>query len=150
RAGAAPDDVLHHRDAHHRELQGLRPDPGDDQRRAGHLHPGAVPVHLPQGLRGARLRLRLRSGDRAVLDLHRGHRGAVPHQQEEGPLMATLSLDRRPAQTARARRRTVGRTVLYVVMIAAAVAIMVPFVWMVISSLKTNNQVFTIPIQWIP
>ena len=64
--------------------------------------------------------------------------------------MTTLSLDRRPAQTARLRQRTVGRTVLYVVMIAAAVAIMIPFVWMVVSSLKTNNQVFTIPIQWIP
>ena len=64
--------------------------------------------------------------------------------------MATLTLDTRPAQTARARRRTVGRTVLYVVMTAAAVAIMIPFVWMVVSSLKTNNQVFTIPIQWIP
>lgn len=45
---------------------------------------------------------------------------------------------------------TAGRVLLYVVMIAAAVAIMLPFGWMVISSLKTNNQVFTVPVQWIP
>lgn len=64
--------------------------------------------------------------------------------------MATLSLDRRPAQVARARRRGLGLTILYLVMAAAAVAIMIPFVWMVISSLKTNNQVFTVPIQWLP
>ncbi|UNK72536.1 carbohydrate ABC transporter permease [Microbacterium sp. H1-D42] len=41
-------------------------------------------------------------------------------------------------------------TVLYVVLIAAAAAIMLPFVWMLVSSLKTSNQVFTVPVQWIP
>ncbi|MCB7137430.1 carbohydrate ABC transporter permease [Cellulosimicrobium marinum] len=35
-------------------------------------------------------------------------------------------------------------------MIVAAAAILLPFFWMVISSLKTNNQVFTVPIQWFP
>ncbi|XXM85194.1 carbohydrate ABC transporter permease [Cellulosimicrobium sp. PMB13] len=35
-------------------------------------------------------------------------------------------------------------------MAVAAAAILLPFFWMVISSLKNNNQVFTIPIQWIP
>ncbi|UFU04720.1 carbohydrate ABC transporter permease [Ruania suaedae] len=35
-------------------------------------------------------------------------------------------------------------------MIVAAAAIMLPFFWMVTSSLKTNNQVFSVPIQWLP
>ncbi|WP_251151252.1 carbohydrate ABC transporter permease [Cellulosimicrobium sp. Marseille-Q4280] len=35
-------------------------------------------------------------------------------------------------------------------MAVAAAAILLPFFWMVISSLKNNNQVFTIPIQWVP
>nr|WP_240916294.1 carbohydrate ABC transporter permease [Sanguibacter sp. HDW7] len=35
-------------------------------------------------------------------------------------------------------------------MIIASAAILLPFAWMIISSLKSNNQVFTIPIQWIP
>ncbi|PUB30307.1 carbohydrate ABC transporter membrane protein 2 (CUT1 family) [Promicromonospora sp. AC04] len=46
--------------------------------------------------------------------------------------------------------RRAGRILLYVVMIAAAAGIMLPFAWMVISSLKLNNQVFTAPVQWIP
>ncbi|GAB4084224.1 carbohydrate ABC transporter permease [Myceligenerans cantabricum] len=46
--------------------------------------------------------------------------------------------------------RKTGRVLLYLGMIAAAAAILLPFVWMVISSLKTNNQVFTAPIEWIP
>ena len=46
--------------------------------------------------------------------------------------------------------RSSGRVLLYVVMIVAAAGIMLPFAWMVISSLKLNNQVFTAPVQWIP
>jgi multiple sugar transport system permease protein len=52
------------------------------------------------------------------------------------------------ARTSPSRR--VGRVLLYVVMIVAAAGIMLPFAWMVISSLKLNNQVFTAPVQWIP
>ncbi|PFG19068.1 carbohydrate ABC transporter permease [Serinibacter salmoneus] len=69
--------------------------------------------------------------------------------------MATLTLERpttpRPLNRPRRRGRTLaGRIALYVTLAIAAAAIMLPFVWMVISSLKTNNQVFSIPIQWIP
>ena len=52
------------------------------------------------------------------------------------------------ARTSPLRRS--GRVLLYVVMIVAAAGIMLPFAWMVISSLKMNNQVFTAPVQWIP
>ena len=31
-----------------------------------------------------------------------------------------------------------------------ALITLVPFIWMVSASFKTNNEVFTIPIQWIP
>lgn len=74
--------------------------------------------------------------------------------------MATLTLDPpAPPDTSPPRRRRpdsmtpgrlVGTVLLYVVFIAASAAIMLPFVWMIISSLKTNNQVFTVPVQWIP
>ncbi|WP_435736026.1 carbohydrate ABC transporter permease [Cellulosimicrobium sp. PMB13] len=61
---------------------------------------------------------------------------------------ATLAPDLRPR---RGRATSVaGRTAGYVAMAVAAAAILLPFFWMVISSLKNNNQVFTIPIQWIP
>jgi multiple sugar transport system permease protein len=36
------------------------------------------------------------------------------------------------------------------VLAVLVVALMVPFIWMVSSSLKENNQVLTVPIQWIP
>lgn len=47
-------------------------------------------------------------------------------------------------------RRLITNAILYVVLTVAALTIMLPFIWMVISSLKTNNQVFAVPIQWIP
>jgi multiple sugar transport system permease protein len=49
--------------------------------------------------------------------------------------------------------RTMGRTwrVLgYLALIVAAVGLLLPFYWMVMSSLKTNNDVFSIPIKWLP
>jgi multiple sugar transport system permease protein len=52
------------------------------------------------------------------------------------------------ARTSPLRRS--GRVLLYAVMIVAAAGIMLPFAWMVVSSLKMNNQVFTAPVQWIP
>ncbi|NUR73715.1 MAG: carbohydrate ABC transporter permease [Hamadaea sp.] len=42
------------------------------------------------------------------------------------------------------------RVLLYVVLTVAAVAILVPFLWMISASLKRNNEVLTIPVQWIP
>lgn len=39
---------------------------------------------------------------------------------------------------------------LFVGLGVLTIIIFVPFIWMVSSSLKHNNQVFTIPVQWIP
>lgn len=46
--------------------------------------------------------------------------------------------------------RPIGRATLYAVMILAAVVILIPFLWMVSASLKRNDEVFTVPIEWIP
>jgi multiple sugar transport system permease protein len=45
-------------------------------------------------------------------------------------------------------RRVVPKTITYIVLGALSFLIMLPFAWMVISSLKTNQQLFTIPIKW--
>ncbi len=42
------------------------------------------------------------------------------------------------------------RIVGYLALIAAAAALLLPFYWMVMSSLKTDNEVFTVPIKWLP
>jgi multiple sugar transport system permease protein len=44
-----------------------------------------------------------------------------------------------------------GRKALaYATLIVVTALVLVPFVWMVSSSLKRNNEVFTVPIEWIP
>ena len=42
------------------------------------------------------------------------------------------------------------RVLLYVVLAVAAAAVLLPFFWIAVSSLKTDNTVFTIPPQWWP
>nr|WP_307494158.1 carbohydrate ABC transporter permease [Cellulomonas humilata] len=39
---------------------------------------------------------------------------------------------------------------MYLLITVIALGVLVPFVWMVSSSLKNNNEVFTVPTQWIP
>ncbi|MGC4837896.1 carbohydrate ABC transporter permease [Micromonospora vinacea] len=54
----------------------------------------------------------------------------------------------------RAPRRPVrslgGRLLGYAALVLAAAGLLLPFYWMVVASLKTNNDVFTIPITWLP
>ena len=59
---------------------------------------------------------------------------------------------RRTAQrnSPRERRERSVNLVIYVVLTGLVIALMVPFFWMVSSSLKQDNQVFSVPIQWIP
>ena len=42
------------------------------------------------------------------------------------------------------------KILLYVVLIALAVFTLIPFVWMLSSSLKLDREVFSYPIRWIP
>jgi multiple sugar transport system permease protein len=64
---------------------------------------------------------------------------------------APLTRSPRPPRTERSRPLSVlGRVLGYLVLIAASAAVLLPFYWMVMSSLKTNNTVFTAPIQWVP
>jgi len=60
--------------------------------------------------------------------------------------------DSPPPRTPRATspwRRT-GRIGLYLVLIVAAAGLFAPFIWMITSSLKTSNEVFSIPVTWVP
>ncbi|MEV0200378.1 carbohydrate ABC transporter permease [Nonomuraea sp. NPDC050691] len=42
------------------------------------------------------------------------------------------------------------RVLAYVALTVMAALVLVPFAWMLSSSLKRDNEVFTVPIQWIP
>jgi len=50
----------------------------------------------------------------------------------------------------RSTSRRIGRVLGYTGLAVAAAGVLLPFFWMVMSSLKTNNAVFSVPIQWIP
>lgn len=44
----------------------------------------------------------------------------------------------------------VRRIVRYALLIALCAVVLLPFAWMISSSLKTNEKVFTVPIRWLP
>lgn len=44
----------------------------------------------------------------------------------------------------------IGRILIYVILIAGTVMMLVPFVWMLSSSLKLSKDVFSFPIVWVP
>ncbi len=46
--------------------------------------------------------------------------------------------------------RSAARLLGYLLLIIAAVGVLLPFFWMLASSLKTSNEVFTIPVKWFP
>lgn len=47
-------------------------------------------------------------------------------------------------------KRKVIKIILYILLIGLSVAMLVPFYWMVISSLKLNKDVFSVPMRWWP
>ncbi len=48
------------------------------------------------------------------------------------------------------KNKSIGRIILYILLIAASIIMLIPFYWMLISSLKLNKDVFSIPMKWIP
>lgn len=59
----------------------------------------------------------------------------------------TTAVRRKPA---RPLTQVLLKTLLYIVLLFFAVIALLPFVWMVSSSLKLDKDVFRYPIQWIP
>ncbi|NMB46811.1 MAG: carbohydrate ABC transporter permease [Firmicutes bacterium] len=47
-------------------------------------------------------------------------------------------------------QRTISRILVYVLIIAGMIMFLFPLFWMISTSLKSNDQVFTYPIQWLP
>lgn len=48
------------------------------------------------------------------------------------------------------RQRLLGRTLLYVVAIAASLIFMTPFAWTIFSSLKSPSELYMFPPRWLP
>ena len=71
---------------------------------------------------------------------------AAPGQISMAPQSSTSPIKSSATNT----MSVVGRVLIYALLIVAAAGVLLPFYWMVISSLKTNNEVFTVPIKWLP
>jgi multiple sugar transport system permease protein len=63
---------------------------------------------------------------------------------------ATVSLDGPPVAPPGPTRHPVRTALMYLLITVIALGVLVPFAWMISSSLKNNNEVFTVPTQWIP
>ncbi len=69
------------------------------------------------------------------------------------PPLARLAPAKRkapPWYTTNLFRRVVHHTLVYLVLCAGAVTFVAPFLWMVTTSLKTQQHLFNMPPQWIP
>jgi multiple sugar transport system permease protein len=60
---------------------------------------------------------------------------------------ANVATERGPVRRA---RPDVRKIVYSVLLTGVCLLVLVPFVWMISSSLKHDNQVFTVPTQWVP
>ena len=92
----APHHVLRHRDADHQLFKVFDLILRHDRRRPRPVDPGAVAVHLPEGLRGEPVRLRLGRLHRAVRHLLPRHDRPVPGATSGGSRVMTPTLDHRP------------------------------------------------------
>lgn len=52
--------------------------------------------------------------------------------------------------TSKKTSKIIGKVFIYAILIIIAFIMLVPFIWMLSSSLKLNKDVFTFPMQWIP
>ena len=64
----------------------------------------------------------------------------------ETPTRVRVPVNQQPRRPA----RTVGRVLGYVALVIGAAALLVPFFWMLSSSLKKTNEVFSVPVSWLP
>lgn len=62
-------------------------------------------------------------------------------------MAATINVTPRSKETTGVKLR---RGITFFFLFVLSLLVLVPFIWMVSSSVKQNNQVFTVPIQWFP
>ncbi|PPF43662.1 sugar ABC transporter ATP-binding protein [Pseudoclavibacter sp. AY1F1] len=55
-----------------------------------------------------------------------------------------------PAAAGKKKKTRLAKALLYIALIVAAAAMLTPFFWMIMSSLKDANAVFSVPVRWVP
>lgn len=54
------------------------------------------------------------------------------------------------ARRARIASRVAGQTLVHALLIAGAISMVLPFIWMVLTSFKDTSEVFTYTFKWLP
>lgn len=65
-------------------------------------------------------------------------------------MKASVTANGVPARAPRTRRHLVRGLLAHLLLLAVALIFVIPFLWLVITSLKAQNQVFTDPLVWVP
>src|SRR5262245_43578712 len=64
----------------------------------------------------------------------------------QGTLPQSTTVARRNARV----RRSIGAVLAHTLLLVTAALFVIPFIWLVITSLKPTNQIFTDPLIWLP
>jgi ABC-type glycerol-3-phosphate transport system permease component len=72
---------------------------------------------------------------------------AAEHELVAQPLVVTR---RKRNAMAILRRKVLPRLIIYILLVLGSVAFILPFLWMLSSSLKTPGEIFIFPPKWIP
>ena len=70
---------------------------------------------------------------------------SLEHQGQQSPLSGLVNL-----LQSRRRQDLILKTVVYLLLLIGAFGVMMPFFWMISTSLKRPGTEFTFPIEWIP
>lgn len=62
----------------------------------------------------------------------------------------TTDMQKRQRMSSKSRSEKIGKAVTYVLLIVMSILFMIPFIWLLSSSLKNNADIFAIPPKWIP
>lgn len=65
-------------------------------------------------------------------------------------MKASVTANGVPSRAPRTRRHLVRGLLAHLLLLAVALIFVIPFLWLVITSLKAQNQVFTDPLVWVP
>jgi multiple sugar transport system permease protein len=65
-------------------------------------------------------------------------------------LMTKLSDELLKSKKAKARKELLRKTLIYVILTLGAITMIIPFLWMVSTSLKEAQAIYTFPPKWIP
>lgn len=68
----------------------------------------------------------------------------------QSPVAASASVPRRRKRREDRTFRTTGDLIIFIVLCLGAITMMLPLLWMLSTSLKTPENVFQVPPQWIP